>query len=177
MPPRILQQPADTAVEDGQPLRLEVAAAGDPPLLHQWLRDGVPLPAECHAVLDARAVTSADSGIYSCQVQKLQVSARRLFLPQDMRRWHHPHAHRAFPATCATDLFRDPDLVGASSIFLDCIVCLLLHAGVECLWQCDIQWRTGYRDATAGAAGHRAPTSWLLCAAPRLFRPVGEGYI
>ncbi len=67
--PRILQQPADAQVEEGQPLRLTVQAAGDGPLAFQWLRGGAPLLAECHAVLDARAVALADAGSYSCRVR------------------------------------------------------------------------------------------------------------
>ena len=37
-PPRITRQPADVSLEDGQPLRLEVQAAGTQPLAYQWLR-------------------------------------------------------------------------------------------------------------------------------------------
>lgn len=68
MPPCILLHPVDAMLEDGQPLRLTVEAAGDPPLLFQWLRDVVPLPAECHAVLEAAAIAAGDSGTYSCRV-------------------------------------------------------------------------------------------------------------
>jgi hypothetical protein len=68
VPPYILQHPADASLADGQPLRLAVDAAGDAPLLFQWLRDRTPLPGECHPVLDAAAIAPGDAGIYSCRV-------------------------------------------------------------------------------------------------------------
>ena len=71
VPPHILQHPADASLEDGQPLRLAVDAAGDMPLLFQWLRDGTPLPGECQPALEAAAIAAGDAGIYSCRVHVL----------------------------------------------------------------------------------------------------------
>lgn len=71
VPPRFLQHPADASLGNGQSLQLAVEAAGDAPLLFQWLRDGAPLPGECHPVLEAAAIAPGDAGIYSCRVHVL----------------------------------------------------------------------------------------------------------
>jgi hypothetical protein len=61
-PPRILSQPQNATVGDGQQATFTVSAAGAQPLSYQWRRNGVDIPGATSRTYTTPALTLADSG-------------------------------------------------------------------------------------------------------------------
>ncbi len=62
--PSIVSQPESRTAAPGGDVTLAVSAAGSPPLVYQWQRNGANLEGETNATLTLRSVQSANSGSY-----------------------------------------------------------------------------------------------------------------
>ena len=68
VPPEILTQPESIVVAEGDPLVLEVAATGTPPLTYQWRKDGAPVPDATSGILSISSAALAGAGMYMVRV-------------------------------------------------------------------------------------------------------------
>ncbi|MBI3871297.1 MAG: tandem-95 repeat protein [Verrucomicrobia bacterium] len=66
--PRILREPADQDIPEGQPLKLEVIATGDGPLTYQWRFKDNDIPNATDSILTIPAATVLNSGEFSVVV-------------------------------------------------------------------------------------------------------------
>lgn len=62
--PRIEQHPRDQSAVAGETVTFTVRATGAPPLVFQWLHDGIPMPDAVTAELTLSTVTASDAGTY-----------------------------------------------------------------------------------------------------------------
>jgi uncharacterized repeat protein (TIGR03806 family) len=75
--PRVRQQPADLTVAEGQPVVLQLAAEGGPPLTFRWQRNGLPVAGADGTVLRLTAATAADDGAeFRCVVSNVHGRTR-----------------------------------------------------------------------------------------------------
>jgi hypothetical protein len=81
--PTITLEPRDTAVWEGRTVPFTVAAAGTPPILYQWRKNGNPIPGANNPAYITPPVSIADSGsLYDCYVSNMagNVISRAAFL-------------------------------------------------------------------------------------------------
>ena len=71
VPPSMLQQPVGQAVLEGDPLTLQVRAAGTAPLSYQWYRGAVAMSAATNATLALPHAVQTDAGSYSVIVSNV----------------------------------------------------------------------------------------------------------
>jgi hypothetical protein len=66
--PRVIQATGDLEPAAGTEVVLQVEAAGSPPLLYQWLRNGNALEGQTSATLRLPSFGSAQTGLYACRI-------------------------------------------------------------------------------------------------------------
>lgn len=66
--PIITTQPATLVVAPGSAATLAVASSGTGPLMHQWARNGVPIPGADSAVFQVASVSALDAGSYAVTI-------------------------------------------------------------------------------------------------------------
>lgn len=76
--PRITQQPLRQAISLGEPLTLQVAAAGSAPLSYQWYKDDELLAGRTAATLAISATALTDAGRYRVEVTNTAGTVRSL---------------------------------------------------------------------------------------------------
>jgi hypothetical protein len=69
LPPYIVAQPTNQAVEIGSTVTISIGVTGKAPLFYAWLRNGTPIPGATNAIYITNNVQTANSGTqYSCLV-------------------------------------------------------------------------------------------------------------
>lgn len=62
--PKIVNQPQNTKVKEGDPLTLSVTATGSAPLSYQWIFEGLKIEGATNSVYEVEAVQASDAGRY-----------------------------------------------------------------------------------------------------------------
>ncbi|MEM7167131.1 MAG: immunoglobulin domain-containing protein, partial [Planctomycetota bacterium] len=68
LPPQIATDPLPDTLCIGDPLTVDVAATGTPPLFYQWSLDGVPIPGATSATYSVAGAALVDAGLYDVVV-------------------------------------------------------------------------------------------------------------
>jgi hypothetical protein len=75
IPPAIIAEPADRAVQEGAPVTFTAAAAGTAPLFYRWFRNGEPIAGATLSNLAFTAAYADNGAAYSCLVSNIAGTA------------------------------------------------------------------------------------------------------